>query len=142
GRHDLAPHARFRTRRPRRPARPRDGRLMLKITLHHMRTGWARLAAAGLAIVLGTAFVAATLLAGQTNRNTAYHSFPSAYSASDLVITGAPLGADQVDAVAATDGVEAVEPRSWIGMQLGSGEGSQWVSIASSAPIERMQTAD
>lgn len=115
---------------------------MLKITLHHMRTGWARLAAAGLAIVLGSAFVAATLLAGQTMRNTAYQSFTASYAGSDLVITGGAFEPDQLEQIAATNGVEAVDPRSWVGMQLGSGQGSQWVSIGSAAPIERMQTGE
>ncbi len=115
---------------------------MLKITLHHMRTGWARLAAAGLAIVLGTAFVAATLLASETMRNTAYQSFTSSYAGSDLVVTGGTIGSGLVDQIAATEGVEATLPHSWIGMQLGSGEGAQWVSIGSAAPIDRMQTAE
>lgn len=65
---------------------------MLSITLHQMRTGWVRLLAAGIAIMLGTGFVAATMLGGQTMQSAAYQSFTSDYRGADLVIE-----ADQVD---------------------------------------------
>ncbi|QGH70240.1 ABC transporter permease [Pseudactinotalea sp. HY158] len=113
---------------------------MFAITLHHMRTGWARLAAAGLAIVLGTAFVAATLLAGQTMRNTAYQSFTAAYAGSDLVVTGHPLGDEQFERIAATDGVEAARPRTYVGMEVSARNRSEWVGIESAAPLPRMRT--
>ena len=41
---------------------------MLRVTLDQMRSSAGRLAAAGIAILLGTAFVAASLLASATMR--------------------------------------------------------------------------
>ena len=58
---------------PGRPARARPGGpLMLRLTLAQMRRSLGRLTAAAVAIAIGTAFVATTLLAGNVMTRTGY----------------------------------------------------------------------
>src|SRR5690606_3879619 len=61
---DLRPDARLRPGRTRRAARRGGGGTMIRLTWAQMRRSVGRLAAAAVAIVVGTAFVTATLLAG------------------------------------------------------------------------------
>src|SRR5699024_1356099 len=100
---------RIGARRPRRAAQPRGG-LMLSVTLHQMRTGWVRLIAAGLAIMLGTGFVAASMLGGEVMKSAAYQSFTSDYAGADLVVgsdddSPEPFTPQVVQAIAAVGGV-------------------------------------
>lgn len=87
---------------------------MIRLTLAQMRRSVGRLTAAGIAIALGAAFVAATLLAGNAIQRGTYDSLSAAWGKADLVIdadrTPAGLAANDLDAVAALDGVEAVAP--------------------------------
>ena len=59
---------------------------MLRLTLAQMRRSAGRLTAAGVAIAIGTAFVAATLLAGGVMRRTAYDAVSASYADADLVV--------------------------------------------------------
>lgn len=89
---------------------------MLRLTLAQMRRSAGRLAAAGLAIVVGTAFVTATLLAGVLVRDTTYRTVTASMGSADVVVRPADAGltaADvtalaDLDAVAAADGVATV----------------------------------
>ena len=83
---------------------------MLRLTLAQMRRSAGRLTAAGIAIVISTAFVAITLLASGVMTATTTAAFGARYLGSDLVVTGAmPLIDDDVAALAAVDGVAAAE---------------------------------
>jgi len=83
---------------------------MLRLTLAQMRRSAGRLAAAGVAIVISTAFVAITLLAANVMTATTTASFGARYLGSDLVVSGGiPLTDDDVAALAAVDGVAAAE---------------------------------
>ncbi|WP_159798739.1 ABC transporter permease [Puerhibacterium puerhi] len=88
---------------------------MIRITLAQMRRSVGRLAAAGIAIVIGTAFVAATLLAGNLITRSTYDSIAARYAAADLVVEsaeGAELSPAQLESVATTSGVVSAAPQS------------------------------
>jgi putative ABC transport system permease protein len=82
---------------------------MIRITFAQMRRSLARLTAAGIAIVIGTAFVAATLLAGNLITRAAYDSIAAQYAQADLVIRGAQLVPDYLETIRATPGVSAAD---------------------------------
>lgn len=88
---------------------------MIRTTLAQMRRSVGRLAAAGIAIVIGTAFVAATLLAGNLITRSTYDSIAARYAAADLVVEsadGTELTPAQLEAVATTSGVVAATPQA------------------------------
>ncbi|QAY63415.1 FtsX-like permease family protein [Xylanimonas allomyrinae] len=83
---------------------------MLRLTLAQMRRSIGRLTAAGIAIVIGTAFVAATLLAGGLITRSTYDSIAAQYASADLVVEappGASLTKAQLDSIRTTAGVAA-----------------------------------
>ena len=83
----------------------------VRLALAQMRRSVGRLAAAGIAIVISTAFVAATLQAGTIITRTTYDQVAAQYADSDLVVfdrRGTMTPAD-VDAVRAVDGVAAAD---------------------------------
>ncbi|GAA2238600.1 FtsX-like permease family protein [Promicromonospora sukumoe] len=83
----------------------------LRLTLVQMRRSVGRLAAAGLAVVISTAFVAATLQAGTVITRTTYDQVAAQYADADLVVfdrEGTMTAAD-VDAVRDVDGVAAAD---------------------------------
>ncbi|WP_069387969.1 ABC transporter permease [Cellulosimicrobium cellulans] len=84
---------------------------MLRLTLAQMRRSIGRLVAAGVAIVIGTAFVAATLIAGNVITQTTNDSIAAQYADADLVVSApADLTDADVAALSGVDGVEALEP--------------------------------
>lgn len=82
---------------------------MLRLTLAQMRRSLGRLAAAGIAIVIGTAFVAATLLAAGLLTRTTYDAVAASYADTDLVVTGAPIDEDVLADVDGLAGIAAAE---------------------------------
>ncbi|WNB86294.1 FtsX-like permease family protein [Cellulomonas sp. ATA003] len=95
---------------------------MLRLTLAQMRRSIGRLAAAGIAIAIGTAFVAATLIAGAVITRTSYDALAASYADSDLVVTGRDtLTPDVLDAVRDTDGVAAAQGQLSFYVELGNG---------------------
>ncbi|MCG2800221.1 MAG: FtsX-like permease family protein [Cellulomonas sp.] len=60
---------------------------MIRITLAQMRLSLSRLVPAGLAIALGTAFVAATLVAGNVMTRSTYDGVSAQYGQADLVVS-------------------------------------------------------
>ena len=71
---------------------------MLRATLDQMRSSAGRLAAAGLAILLGTAFVAAALLASATMQQATEDAFTASYADADLVVStdSEPVSRDRI----------------------------------------------
>ncbi|HWV77596.1 MAG TPA: FtsX-like permease family protein [Isoptericola sp.] len=94
---------------------------MIRLTLSQMRRSAGRLAAAGVAIVIGTAFVAITLLAGNVITRTTYDSIAAQFTGADLVVRGVPADAAALDAVRGTDGVATADPQLMTYQQLESG---------------------
>ncbi|WP_454086334.1 ABC transporter permease [Georgenia sp. Marseille-Q6866] len=86
---------------------------MLRLTLTQMRRSSGRLFAAGLAIMLGTAFIAATLLGTAVIRDTTYGAVTADIADADVVV---PPGAElitpeQLDEVRALPGVAVADGR-------------------------------
>ncbi|MBD8080215.1 ABC transporter permease [Cellulosimicrobium arenosum] len=95
---------------------------MLRLTLAQMRRSTGRLAAAGVAILIGTAFVAATLLAGGVLTRTTNDAIAARFADSDLVMGGPQAFAPQdADAIRAVDGVAAAEPVTATSVALEAG---------------------
>jgi putative ABC transport system permease protein len=85
---------------------------MWRLTLAQMRRSLGRLTAAGVAIAIGTAFVAATLLAGDVMQRISYDSITASYGSADLIGQSPVALTDAtVDAVRGEPGVAAADPR-------------------------------
>ncbi len=96
---------------------------MLRITLAQMRRSLGRLTAAGIAIVIGTAFVAATLLAGNIITRTTYDSIAARYAGADLVVQEDEQSVtdEDVAAIREVEGVAAAEPLASTYLELSQG---------------------
>jgi len=94
---------------------------MIRLTLSQMRRSAGRLAAAGLAIVISTAFVAITLLAGNVITRTTYDSIAAQYTGADLVVRGVPVDDADLDAVRDVDGVATADQQLMSFQQLENG---------------------
>ncbi|MFD6178292.1 MULTISPECIES: ABC transporter permease [unclassified Isoptericola] len=94
---------------------------MIRLTLSQMRRSAGRLAAAGLAIVIGTAFVAITLLAGNVITRTTYDSIAAQYTGADLVVRGVVADDATLDAVRDADGVATADQQLMSFQQLEGG---------------------
>jgi putative ABC transport system permease protein len=97
---------------------------MWRLTLAQMRRSLGRLTAAGIAVAIGTAFVAATLLAGDVMKRISYDSITATYGTADLIAdtAGASVSQAQVDAVRALPGVAAADARvmtTYVSMSAG-----------------------
>ncbi|MEU4363063.1 FtsX-like permease family protein [Promicromonospora sp. NPDC023987] len=101
-----------------------------RLTLAQMRRSVGRLTAAGVAILISTAFVTVTLLAGTVIQGTTHDMVAAQYAQADAVVS-IPQGYDEgtftdadVKAVADVDGVEAVQPLTgWYGDLRNGGKG-------------------
>ncbi|GAA1406446.1 FtsX-like permease family protein [Oerskovia paurometabola] len=95
---------------------------MVRLTLAQMRRSIGRLSAAGIAILIGTAFLTATLLAGNVMTQVTNGSIAARYADSDLVVANDQgLDAAEIAAVGSTPGVEAADARKLRAFQLVSG---------------------
>ncbi len=105
---------------------------MLRLTLAQMRRSLPRLVAAGIAILLGSAFLTATLTAGDIITRTGYDQVTATYGQADLVVR--PSGTDPLDppitqtlaAVRDTPGVVAADPLVTGYLTLVSGRRDAW----------------
>jgi putative ABC transport system permease protein len=104
-----------------------------RLTLGQMRRSAGRLASAGVAILISTAFVTVTLLAGTVIQETTRDVIAAGYADSDLVVSASDESAktsdssftgEDVTAVGSVDGVAAVQPvTSWSGNLRNGGKG-------------------
>ena len=99
---------------------------MWHLTLAQMRRSLGRLTAAGLAIVIGTAFVAATLVAGGVITRTSYDAIAASFADADLVVTAPDNGntgltATDLAALRGASGVDAVDGRRSMWVELVAG---------------------
>ncbi|NMR20841.1 ABC transporter permease [Cellulomonas fimi] len=118
---------------------------MLRLTLAQMRRSLGRLTAAGIAIAIGTAFVAATLIAGGVITRTTYDAVSASYADADLVVTAPSdeeLTADQLDTLRRTPGVAAVDGRlvQWVEVSKGPRRAYHEVTVVASHPRLDAQT--
>lgn len=82
---------------------------MIRLALAQMRRSLPRLVSAGIAILIGTAFVAATLVAGNVITRTSYDAIAASLADADLVVLAPELTADDVARLRAADGVAAAD---------------------------------
>ncbi|WP_448061659.1 ABC transporter permease [Cellulomonas hominis] len=103
---------------------------MWRLTLAQMRRSVGRLAAAGIAIAIGTAFVAATLLAGNVITRTSYDAVTASYGQADLVLSSTSrLSLGQLDQVRALPQVAAADPVLIASVKLHSGARTVWQPV-------------
>lgn len=105
---------------------------MLRATLDQMRASAGRLAAAGIAILLGTAFVAASLLASATMEQATHDAFTASYADADLVVTArsAPLTSSTLADIRAVDGVKGADIESYFGLEIAGADAAEYVGLA------------
>ncbi len=116
---------------------------MLRLTLHQMRASAGRLVAAGIAIMLGTAFVAASLLATATIERTTYNSVSSSYSDADLVVVASGgLTDDELASIAAVEDVDAVHTMALLGAEASGPSRTEYVTLGGAAPDSSLESAD
>ncbi|GAA4688700.1 putative ABC transport system permease protein [Promicromonospora umidemergens] len=100
-----------------------------RFTLGQMRRSTGRLASAGIAILISTVFVTVTLLAGGIIEETARDVVAASYADSDVIVSAdeeseSSFSTDDVEAVAAVDGVGTVQPLiTWSGTLRNGGKG-------------------
>ncbi|MBL0885901.1 ABC transporter permease [Myceligenerans indicum] len=93
-----------------------------RYTLAQMRRSAGRLTAAGIAILIGTAFVAVTLLAGNVITRATYDTIAARYADADVLVTTSGTDWRQdVEAIRGTDGVAAADAVRSAYLNLGDG---------------------
>jgi putative ABC transport system permease protein len=112
----------------------------VRLTLAQMRRSTGRLASAGVAIGIGTAFVAATLLAGNVITRTTYDQVAATFADSDLVVLddGESLTAADLEAVRGVDGVAAADTQQMSYTELNHGGTSIFQGVIGTASDERL----
>jgi len=114
---------------------------MRSVVVAQLRRGGGRLVAAGIAIALGSAFVAAALLGSHIMKQTAYNSVSARYAMADLVLDASfdeDLG-PALEEVAALPGVAAVSPVRYLSFVAGDGARTDWVWAQTTAGDPRLE---
>ena len=125
---------------------------MFSLTFAQMRRSIGRLTAAGIAIAIGTAFVAATLLASDVLTRATYDSVAAQYGSSDLVVRSegsyfgeSRISAQQLDQIRQTDGVAAADPVSAAYLELtasGSTLYQATIAVGTSPELQPLTVAE
>ncbi|WP_028044862.1 FtsX-like permease family protein [Cellulomonas sp. URHE0023] len=90
---------------------------MLRLTLSQMRRSLGRLSAAAIAIAIGAAFLAATLIAGGVITRAGYDAIAAAYGDADVVVEGDLSTAERSELLRQPD-VAAADPLTAVMFQL------------------------
>ncbi|NTW40474.1 MAG: FtsX-like permease family protein, partial [Cellulomonadaceae bacterium] len=114
---------------------------MLRLTLAQMRRSLGRLAAAAVAIVIGTAFVTATLLASGVMTRTTYNAVSTGYADADLVVSDGEITDTTLAALEEVPGVSAVRGYAETGTELTGPRGQTYVQTAATAADARLEVA-
>jgi putative ABC transport system permease protein len=111
-----------------------------RLTLGQMRRSAGRLASAGVAIAIGTAFVAATLLAGNIITSTTYAQVSATLADSDLVVfdDAQSLTEADVEAVRGVEGVAAADAQETFYTELNHGGRSIFQGVVGAASDPRL----
>lgn len=112
---------------------------MLRFTLAQMRVSVGRLIAGGLAIVIGTAFLTATILASALIAETERNAAKAGYAQADLVIPNGVTPA-AVERIRRFPGVEAVSGRRTVYPQVEGPVGTAVVAVAPIADDPRLES--
>ena len=116
---------------------------MVRLTLAQMRRSIGRLSAAGIAILIGTAFLTATLLAGTVINRITTDSIAAQFADSDLVVASS-AGIDQagVAEIRGTEGVEAADPQVLRAFELVSGGKRTYQVVVPTASDPRFEAQE
>jgi len=98
---------------------------MLRLTLAQMRRSLGRLTAAAVAIAIGTAFLATTLIAGNIMTRTGYDAVTATYADADVVVSGEVTDAE-LEAVRDLPDVQTAEVLALSGVEVRKGGTSRW----------------
>jgi putative ABC transport system permease protein len=112
---------------------------VIRLALAQMRRSLPRLVSAGIAVAIGTAFVAATLVAGNVITRTTYDSMVASLAQADLVVRGSELTPDTLAAVRATDGVAAADGRVALWTELAAGGQRAYPEVTTRASDPRLE---
>ncbi|MCU1431824.1 MAG: hypothetical protein JWP95_929 [Actinotalea sp.] len=115
---------------------------MLRLTLAQMRRSIGRLAAAGIAIGIGTAFVAATLLAGAAMTRTTYDAVTTAYAQADLVVVDGEVTDRELGALGELSGVRAVHGYDEGFLELVGPDGQAYTGVRALAADASLEAAE
>ncbi|HEY3438933.1 MAG TPA: FtsX-like permease family protein, partial [Actinotalea sp.] len=114
---------------------------MLRLTLAQMRRSLGRLVAAGVAITIGTAFVAATLLAAEAMTRTTYAAVTTGFAHADLVVTDGEVTDATLALIGSTSGVRAVQGYAELGLDLRGPEGQTFLPARAAAAASTLEPA-
>ena len=115
---------------------------MLRLALAQMRRSPGRLAAAGVAIVLGSAFVAVTLLAGDVMTRTAYSAVTASYAQADIVLEGRGLSEQDIPGLRDVAGVTSAEARPSTSVEVAGTTGTLWLQVDAPADNPALEPRD
>lgn len=113
---------------------------MIRLTLTQMRLNAGRLNAAGIAVVLGTAFVAATLLSGELLKTTMYQAVSASYRGADVVVTKADVPASMLTTVRRLPQLDGADASDATTVELMAGPRSDVPSVASLPTTPALRT--
>ncbi len=114
---------------------------MLRLTLAQMRRSLGRLTAAAVAIAIGTAFLATTLLAGNVITRTGYDAITATYADADIVVDG-QVTEGQLEDVRALPQVQAAEVLAPTGVELRKGGESRWQLMLTTSDEPRLSSLE
>ncbi|MFD2793274.1 FtsX-like permease family protein [Promicromonospora vindobonensis] len=110
-----------------------------RLTLAQMRRSAGRLASAGVAIAIGTAFVAATLLTGSLITDITNNQVTATFADAELVVFGdESLTPADLEATRGVDGVAAADPQVPQFTELNNAGKSVWQQLIGVASDERL----
>ncbi|NUU16218.1 ABC transporter permease [Cellulomonas humilata] len=112
---------------------------MLRLTLAQMRRSLGRLTAAAVAIAIGTAFLATTLLAGNVMTRTGYDAVTATYADADIVVSGEVTQAELEDVRALPD-VQAADVLAPTGIEIRKGGTSRWELVLATTDDPRLSS--
>lgn len=115
---------------------------MLRLTLAQMRRSVGRLTAAGVAIAIGTAFVAATLLAAGAMTRTAYDAATTAFADADLVVADGAVTDRTLEVLRSVPGVRSVHGSTELGLDAAGPDGSTYLPVTAHAEDPALEPAD
>ena len=117
---------------------------MLRLTLRQARSTAGRLLLAGVAVAMGTGFVAAVLLTSALFTRTISASVAAPYAGADVVVrtNGEPLTGAEVADAAGAPSVAAADGRVDSGVQLVGERGTEYTGLRNTATTPALATAD
>ena len=123
---------------------------MLQLALANLKTHARRFIAVSLAVMIGTAFLAATLMVNSSTTASLQRSLGEAYSTADLVVTPdwnnageegvAQIGTKALTAVSKVPGVAAIQGLGQTHVRVKAGSDVYGASVVGYAADEQLRT--